>query len=212
MPSGPRPPIPPTYARVAISGTTQTKPFTWVFYLSLTGSSITTTDLNTLAGDLLTAWNGNIAGQVTTDTVVTSCVVVYVPSVGNELVGSATASYSGSHASATVADASACFVVNWHINAYYRGGHPRTYHPGVAAADVSNGSTIASSRLTTLVTAFTNYLSAVNALTTTNITAVVMGCMSFQTGNNWRTTPLFRPFKSVTARSFIGSQRRRITA
>lgn len=212
MPPGPRPPIPPGYARVALSGTLFTKPWVQVFYLQLTGTGITSADLNTLAGDIGTDWATNCAGQVTADVVATSCTIVYVPSVGNELVGSSTFSHAGSGGGTTVDSMAAAYVVNWHINAYYRGGHPRSYIPGVVIGDVSNGAVISGTRQSSVTSAYSNWLTAVNGRTTTNISAVAMGTMSFQTGNNWRTTPLFRPFKSVSVRSLLGSQRRRIRA
>ena len=212
MPSGVRPPIPPGYARVAITGTLLTKPWVMIFYLQLTGSSITTADLNTLAGDIGTAWNTNCAGQVTSDVVSTGCTIVYVPSVGNELVGTSTFSHGGSGGGTTVADVSACYVVNWHINAYYRGGHPRSYVPGVITGNVTNGSGITGGAQSSVTSAYTNFLTAVNGYTTTNISAASMGTMSFQSGNAWRGTPLFRKYQSVSVRALLGSQRRRIKA
>lgn len=210
MPSGTRPPIPPGYARVAISGTVLTKPWVMVFYLQLTGSSIVAADLNSLASTIFAAWNTNCAGQVTSDVVCTAVKIVYVPSVGNELTGSTAGTHAGSGGGTTVNDVSACYVINWGINAYYRGGHPRSYIPGPVTADVANGSTVSGSRQGTLISAYTNFMTAINGATTTNISATSMGTLSFQTGNSWRSTPLFRKYQSVSVRTLLGSQRRRI--
>lgn len=210
MPSGVRPPIPPGYARVAFSGTWMTKPWVTVFYLQLTGTGITAADLNTLAGDIGTAWNTNCAGQVTADVVATACTIVYVPSVGTEIVGSASFSHAGTGGGTSVDNSASSYVINWHINAYYRGGHPRWYVPGPVVADISNGSVVSGTRQSTLISAYSNFLTAVNGYTTTNISATSMGTMSFQSGNAWRGTPLFRKFQSVSVRALLGSQRRRI--
>jgi hypothetical protein len=183
-----------------------------VFYLQLTGTGITSTDLNTLAGNIGTAWATNCAGQVNGDVIATSCTVVYVPSVGNELVGSSSFSHAGSGGGTTIDSMAASYVVNWHINAYYRGGHPRSYIPGVLIGNCTNGALITGTAQSTVTSAYSNFLTAVNGLTTTNISAVVMGTMSFQAAKLWRTTPLFRPYKSVSVRSLLGSQRRRIRA
>lgn len=212
MPTGHRPPIPPGYARVAIKGTVQTKPWVMIFYLQLTGTGITSADLNTLAGTIGSSWNTNIATQVTNDVVQTEVDIVYVPSVGNEITGTNTTAHTGSAASTIIDNVASCFVINWHINAYYRGGHPRTYMPGPRIADVSAGSVVGATALTNLASAWNNVLTAINAATTTNITAVVMGTISFQTANAWRTTPLFRAYKSVSVRNLLGTQRRRIRA
>lgn len=210
MPSGPRPPLPPPLARVALSGTILTKPYTSVFYLDLGGSSISSADLNTLATQIATLWNTDIASAVTADNVLTEVAIVYVPSVGNELTGVWNGSHVGTNSGTTVNDASACFVVNFHINAYYRGGHPRMYLPGIGTTSITNGSDISAGAQSTITTAWTSFMNALNAYTTGGITSVAMGTCSFQSANLWRTTPIFRAYKSISTRSLLGSQRRRI--
>lgn len=210
MPSGHRPPIPPGYARVAYSGLIDTKPWVNVFYLQLTGASIVVADLNTLASDLATNWNTTIGTDLTNTASLTQVKIVYVPSVGNELVGVWVGSHAGQVATADTTDAATCYLLNWNISAYYRGGHPRWYLPGVAVANISSGGTVAGSLVTGLTTYANNHLTYINGVTTTNISAVVMGTMSFQSGNAWRGTPLFRPFKSGAVSNLIAHQRRRI--
>jgi hypothetical protein len=140
MPSGHRPPIPPGYARVALQGKIFSHQWINTFYVQLTGTGITATDLNTLATDIATAWNTSIAPNVSVDCVLTGVNIVFIPSVGNELIGSATVSHAGSNGHPTLPDAGASWVVNWHISAYYRGGHPRWYVAGVSDVYVTNGS------------------------------------------------------------------------
>jgi hypothetical protein len=210
VPSGHRPPIPPGYARVALLGTIFGHAWTQVFYLALTGSGIVAADLNTLATDLANSWNTNIAPVSTGDSILTGVEIVYIPSVGNEVVGSATVSHAGSNAGSSIADASACAVVNWNISAYYRGGHPRTYQPGILGSVITNGSIISSGQRSSIATGWANFRTAVNAYTTTNISGVSMGTMSFQTGNSWRTPPIFRAYTGCSVRTVLGSQRRRL--
>lgn len=210
MPSGPRPPLPPPLARVAISGTQTTLPWTNVFYLDLSGASIVSADLNTLAGDIASEWNSSIAANVSVDTDLTEVAIVYVPSVGNELTGIWTGTHVGTASGSTIDNAATCAVVNFHINAYYRGGHPRLYMAGLTTGQVSGTNVLTPTVQGNIATSWSAFLTAVNAMTTTNITAVQMGTCSFQTGNAWRVPPIFRPYKSVTVRSLIGTQRRRI--
>lgn len=136
--------------------------------------------------------------------------IVYVPSVGNEITGVASVSHAGTNAGTTVSDASACYVINWNISAYYRGGHPRWYLPGPVTGHVSFGSNIDSGTTSSLATNMGLLRTDINGFTTTNISGTEMGTLSFATGNAWRTTPLFRPFTGVNVRSKLGSQRRRI--
>lgn len=212
MPSGHRPPIPPPIARVALSGTYQGHHWTTVYYLNLTGSGITAADLNTLATDIATAWNTRFGANVTNTVILTEVAIVYVPSVGNEVNGVWTGSHTGTGGGVEIENAGTCLVVNWKISAYYRGGHPRTYMPGLAQVQVTNGSAVAAGAITTYTTAWSGFLADNNGFTTTNISGVQMGTLSYQTGNSWRTTPLFRPYTGVAIRSVVGSQRRRITA
>lgn len=181
-----------------------------IFYLNVTGTGVVAADLNTLCTTIGNAWNTRFAPQVTSNVVLTGLQIVYIPSVGNEVVGSATRSNAGTRAGPDIADASACYVINWHISAYYRGGHPRTYLPAPVQADMTNGSTINSTQLSAVATAASNFLSDVNAATTTNISALQMGTLSFQTGNVWRNPPIFRPYTGVSMRTILGSQRRRL--
>jgi hypothetical protein len=210
MPSGPRPPIPPGIARVAISGTTLTHKWAQIFYLQITGSAVTVNDLQSISDEIATLWNTDVAPNLPGTVVLTNVTVVYIPSAGNELTYEGTYSHAGSSGNAQVADASACYVVQWKISAYYRGGHPRSYQTGPTAASVTNGSQISSGAVSAMASAWNSFRNSLNAFTTTNITGIVMGTLSFQTGNAWRTTPVFRAFTSVAVSNILGSQRRRI--
>jgi hypothetical protein len=210
MPSGHRPPIPPGIARVAISGTLFTHAWTNVFYLNLGGtlSSITAADLTSVCTEIANLWNTNIAPAVVSACVLTEVGIVFVPSVGNEIQVAQNFSHAGTNAGTALQDASASYVINWSINAYYRGGHPRLYQPGVSAAQITNGSDVLTSF--TIAASWLAVMNALDAYTTTNISSIQMGTVSFATGNAWRGTPLFRKYLSATQRPKLGSQRRRI--
>jgi hypothetical protein len=210
MPSGHRPPIPPGFARVALLGTYQTHHWTQIFYLQLTGTGITAADLTTLAGDIATDYTSNVKPMVPASVVLTGIDITFVPSVGNEVVANTSQSITGTLAGTDVSNAATCFVVNWTISAYYRGGHPRTYMPGVITADLTNGSVVSSARQSSVANNWNNFRIALNAYTTTNISGVVMGTLSFASGNAWRATPLFRTFTGASTRSTVGIQKRRL--
>jgi hypothetical protein len=210
MPSGHRPPIPPGVARVALLGTTQGHQWTNVFYLQLSGSGIVAADLTTLATTIANSWNTNWAPNINPSVILTKVEIVYIPSVGNEVVGAVTVSHPGTRAGVDIQNAGSSWVLNWLISAYYRGGHPRMYLAAPVVADVTNGSSLSPSDATNVTNAWLNIRSAIDAATTTNITAVLMGTLSYQTGNAWRTTPLFRPYTGCSTRTVMGSQRRRI--
>ncbi len=210
MPSGARPPIPPLFAKMVVSGTNMTHQVKTVSYLALAGTSIATSDLNTLSTTINTAFNTRFLSQLGDIYLTTGVQLLYIPSVGNEIVGSSAASHQGARVGGNVADASACYLINWNVNKYYKGGHPRWYLPGVITADVTNGSTVGGTQRTNLATAANGFLNDCNAATTTNITSVQLGTLSFQHNKAWRVPPIFFPFVSGAAGAFIATQRRRI--
>lgn len=214
MPTGPRPAPPAGTARVAISGKYQGHTFVWVFYLELTGTGIIVNDLATLATDIDTALNTNLIPVLGTDVLFSSIDIRYINSVGSEERYTKSISRTGSLAGTSIQDASACHVISWVISDYYRGGHPRTYLPGLTEALVTNGSDIDASHMATIVNDMNNFRLALNAVTTTNITGVAMGTVRFAQGNAWLSPPKFVQFTSVKAgkNSKVGSQRRRILA
>lgn len=212
MPVGPRPAPPVGTARVAISGTLFGHAFVTVFYVELTGGgAITQADVLTLAADIGAAWQTNILPYLTTDVTVTEVDVRFIPSAGSEIRAINTRSDAGTLAG-SVPDASACHVFDHLISDYYRGGHPRWYLPGVEASAVTNGSNVDAVLQANLVSAVASFRAAVNALTTTNISAVVIGTVRFASGNAWLSPPRFVAFVGgkYGKRGRLGSQRRRI--
>jgi len=210
MPEGKKPPIPPGFAKLTLSGTLFTHQWKNVAYLAIGGSSIATSDLNSLATTINTAWGTRFISTVSNDTVLNNVDLVYIPSVGNEIRGTSSVAKTGTAGASTVPDAAACYLLNWNVNKYYRGGHPRWYLPGVITGTMGNGSTIGSGQRSALVTAATGFLNDCNAATTTNITSTVLGTLSFQHDKAWRSPPIHFPFVSVTASGFVATQRRRI--
>lgn len=195
-----------------MQGTIFTHRWVNVFYLQLSGSGITVNDLQTIANGIEAAWVADPAHALTGDVTLSSVTVDYVPSVGNSLQFVGSYSAAGSGGGTTVQDASACHVVDYVISASYRGGHPRSYVPGVDVSTVSAGSNVSSAQQSVVATRYNAFRNAVNALTSTNVTATVMGTVSFQTAGAWRTPPIFRAYTSVKYGNGgkLGSARRRI--
>lgn len=211
MPTGTRPAPPVSTARVAVSGVVFNHRWTNVFYLNITHSgSVTVDDLKTIADGIAATWDTNVSPQVSNVVAMDTVTIVFFPSSGTELVYAGTYSHVG-HGTTPLNDASACIVVDWLIDAYYRGGKPRTYIAGVKADLIDEGSLLDSTYRSGTATAFNALRNAINALTSTNITAAVMGTVSFSTAGAWRVPPVFRPYTSVKIRSVLGSQRRRLT-
>jgi hypothetical protein len=181
-----------------------------VFYLQLVFGTVTVADLTTIANAIDAAWSANLKSQQASTTVMTNITIVFVPSVGNEVTYTGSYTETGTNAGTRIDDVSSTAVVQWKISAYYRGGHPRSYFAGLATTHVNNGSDLDATETTGLASSFTAFKTAINAITSANVTSVVMGTLSFASANAWRVTPIFRPFTSVSINPKLGSQRRRI--
>ena len=181
-----------------------------VFYLRLTDDGTRTiNDLNSILTAVGTNLNTDVMASLSSGCVVTLITGVWITSVGNQLTSSVSVNYPGTQSTA-VGDAAACMVVDWKISDYYRGGHPRTYFPGLVQSTITNGSTIAAATLTGLATAFGNWRNHINALTATHVSQVEMGTVRFQSAGAWLTPPVFRVFTGLSIRSLMGTQRRRL--
>lgn len=195
-----------------MSGTFLGHAWVRVFYLEFTGTGITVDDLQSVADEVASLWLANTATYITNDVTLTAVDVRYIPSTGTELRYTGTYSDTGALAGPSVDDASAAHVIDYVISDYYRGGHPRAYMAGVATAYVTNGSDISAGGQANLVNAENGFRNALNAYTTTNITAMTMGTVRFESGGAWLSPPYFVAFTSVKygKGGKLGSQRRRI--
>lgn len=211
----PAPPI--DTVRVAISGTLFTHKWTNVMWLKLTSSGTrTVNDLATILDGLLASYNTRFGPQLGSNVGGITGEGVWQTSSTNILDVVRTHSFAPSGAS-SIGDAAACYVISWKLGLRYRGGKPRTYLPGPPSSSVTNGSDVASASLSALAAAAVSFMADVNALTSTNVTAVQLGTVSFFTAGGsetvpptYRTPPVFEPFTGSGARAKIGSQRRRI--
>lgn len=118
---------------------------------------------------------------------------------------------TGTNGAPEVNDNSACYVVSWKTNVYWRGGKPRTYLPGVLNGVVTNGTTLSGATVTAVTTKATAFRTAINALSQGAITATQLGFVSFffQKGT-LRNPPVFFAFTGAGCHPRIGTQRRRL--
>lgn len=210
MPSGHRPSPPANTIRVAMSGVYNTSPWTNVFYLHETDDGTqTSADLKTVVDGAVNAFHTRMTAQLSSIVTQNAVQATWITSPGNaiEYVGSYSNVFTGGGA---VPNAASCIVLNWAINQYYRGGHPRMYLPGPITGNVSNYTTLTSAYQSAIATAAGNWLTDCNALTGTHISAIALGTVSFARGNSWRSPPVFYGYKSANARAIMGTQRRRL--
>jgi len=202
---------PDNSVRIAISGTYSSLPWANVFHCQLsTTSSIIQADLDAWTTAFANAYKTSF-GSMESQSVAFSLAkcTLYVP--GNLALSSQqTMTGTGTVVGTTVADNSACKVLSWNTNVYWRGGKPRTYVPSVGVSDVVNQSQLTSAVLTNMQTLGNNFRTAVNALVQGTITSTVFGFVSFSSGSADRNPSVFFPITGAKAHPRLGSQRRRL--
>lgn len=210
MPPGSRPQPPVDTIRVALGGTAFTLPFTLVLWLRVTTDGTrTAADLKTVVDAFVAAWFLRFKGTQTASVIYTNVDAVWLTGVGTELtyVNSFNDVCTGA---AGVGNVASCIVVDWAINAYYRGGHPRTYLPGPILGSITNAQSLTSAYAALVAAAGVSVIADVAALTATHILTTALGTVSFASGNAWRVPPIFRPYTSAACRPIMGTQRRRL--
>lgn len=210
MPSGPRPQFPVGLARVAISGLNLSSHWVNVFYLRLTHTAaLTVNDLETIFNGIADNWGTDVATNMGAGVSLTTVGGTFRQSDGSALEYTHTETKTAAGAN-QIYDVSACFVVDWSISSYYRGGHPRSYWPGVTGAQTTDGAKLTSATQTNIATAANAWRNHINALTSTNVTQVEMGTVRYQANKLWLDPPVFYPFTSAKCSPYMGTQRRRI--
>jgi hypothetical protein len=203
----PRPPA--EVAHVAFSGrygTTTWANVMWLFCAG--GDSATGSDVGSLAGAMYNAYSLHLHVLAPTAVHLEQCKVVLFQTVGELQAIEATdtaGSHTGSDLTAQVAK-----VITWQIDDYYRGGHPRTYLPAGVYEQLDGVNEWDGTTIAAVASGADAFLTAVNGITTTNISSVSLGTLSRYSGGVPRTPPIFRPFTGSTAQARVCTQRRRL--
>lgn len=182
-----------------------------MLYLRLTHSvPVTVNDLESIANDIADSWGTRLTPRITSNVTLDRIDITFIPTAGESLQWSHSEVKTGADAN-VLADAASCYVLDWLISDYYRGGHPRSYLPGVPANQLTNGSDLGAVFLAAVAVQVELFRNDVNAITSTHVTAVEIGTVRFQSHLAWLVPPVFRPYTGSKIRTVIGTQRRRLT-
>jgi hypothetical protein len=180
-----------------------------VFWLNLTATTHVAADLGSIVDSLVASYNTNFFAHLSSECTLTQSKASWL--YASNAVVEYTGAYSdvGGGAATNATDAPAA-LINWGISDFYRGGHPRTYLPGVPSAQVQNANFVSTTLLSQLNTGAAAFLTAVNALTHGGISATALGTVRFASGNAWLSPPVFRAYGSGSCRSRLAIQKRRM--
>lgn len=182
-----------------------------VFWINITATTHVVADLKSVVDSMVASYATNMMGQTAGSFHQTQAKASWLYASGQVLEYTGSYSNTGTGGTALGTDA-ACYVVNWSITDYYRGGHPRTYVPGVVGSNCTNGRSLTGGAQSNVANNATTWMNAVNALTHGGISAVALGTVRFASGNAWLSPPVFRAYQSASCRPVLGTQRRRYAA
>jgi hypothetical protein len=137
-----------------------------------------------------------------------ACVAVDLSS-DTGVMGVVTTTTAGA-AAGTSNPANVALVVSWEINRRYRGGHPRSYMPGTATANVSGTNSWVAGTLTAWSTAGDAFLASMNAMTPGAGTTGRMVAVHRYRDKVELTSPLVSGITGSHVDTRIDSQRRRL--
>ncbi len=195
--------------RVVYSGTFGGAKWANVFHVQTANTGLTGPDAVILATGLIAAWQARLAALHTTATSLTNCTVVDLTS-SSGAQAAVSAAVAGTFSNTAALPANVALVGSLKISRRYRGGHPRMYLTGQSGTNTSNNINWASTWVTTSGTAFTNWRSDVNALTTASSGAVTLICLSYYSAGVLRAIPQQDAVTSIVVHSRVDTQRRRL--
>ena len=199
-------------ARIAIDGKTA-KGVNWanIFWLvtASIGATPTVAEVNDLANAMYQAFLTTLWDIQGNDATMENCVANWYGTQPTQVAGIHVESNPGGAGNPTEVDSLAA-VISWSIAATWRGGKPRTYMAALPTNAIGDSNTLDSTYLTDLDTAAGDFLTAVNAISTSKFSSVALTCLSFFTGGGPRTPPVAYNINGHRVKTRIDAQRRRL--
>lgn len=194
------------------------------FYLSYSGSAPSGANCATLASDIASAWSSDLAGQFTTNWVLTEVDVLDIATTSG-LSGQWTGSHAGSNAG-PILTAAAATNVEFGIARRYRGGKPRMFLPAASHNETVDPGHWSSAYTSGVQTAVGTFFTALEALSIGSMGTLQHVNLSYYHGftnitngsGRTRAVPKYKDtatHDNVTgyfAKALIGSQKRRRAA
>ena len=200
------PPV-PNVARFAVQGTNQGTKWVNIFHSKYTVQPQDAVTLNAICQAVHTAYLNAFTTLWNS-----TCILNTVD--GQDLASrtAATGTYSLAHPGTGTTIPMACQValtLSWSITDRYRGGHPRTYLPGIDGTFVTNGRLLTTAGHTAYLNAAAAFLTNMNAITAGGSTWK-MCCVRYFSQHQLLANPLVREITGQSVHGRIDTQRRRL--
>jgi len=200
------PPV-PNVARFAVQGTNQGTKWVNIFHSKYTVQPPDAAALNAICQAVHTAYLNAFTTLWNS-----TCVLITVD--GQDLASrtAATGTYSLTHpgTGTTIPMAvQVALTLSWSISDRYRGGHPRTYLPGIDGTFVTNGRLLTTAGHTAYLNAAAGFLTNMNAMTAGG-SSWRMCCVRYFSQHQLLANPLVRTITGQSVHGRIDTQRRRL--
>lgn len=191
------------------------------FYLSYSGAAPSAANCATLAGDIATAWNTDIAGLIGTEWTLSECDVEDI-ATDMGLSGTESTAHVGTRGG-TALPSQIAANVEFDIARRYRGGKPRIFWPAGVVGDLNDPAHWLPAFVTSLNTGTAAFFTAIEAASVGAMGTLAHVNLSYYKGftnvtnssGRTRAAPTYRaaalvdPVTSYAAKGLLGSQRRR---
>jgi hypothetical protein len=204
---------PDQVVRVAVSGTDLGTNWANVFHVFLSYAATPTQEnLDDWLAAFAAAYELQFLPEFYGNVTVVEAKATLFVSPGVVMASEYTLGDTGTSGNSPVPDASGAKVLSWQSSAYWRGGKPRTYLPGLSIPDIQSGTVnqLHSTYIPDLAAKGVAFLVAVNALAFGEISGGQLGFVSFTSGGVTRTPPIFVGITGCVVHPRIGTQRRRL--
>lgn len=212
MPTGARPNPPPHSMHMVILGNVDGFPWANTFWVRNGNAQVPTqNDFTTFAANFGVAYWSHMKATLSEKVVGTEVTGLYYDSAGAELAA-AVSNVTAGLSTGAVCPANVALCIGWRVQQHYRGGHPRTYLPGVPVTALLNSRSFVAAYASNAAQAASQFHNDVNATTNGAIQGCKLGIVSFVLRKEWRSPPVFRDFvyPSAHADQRIDSMRRRL--
>jgi hypothetical protein len=146
---GPLPDV-PSVLEIALKGDWESAIVANVFKLKYSGSAPSNSTCDAIAAHVGDKWDADVMEHLSVNyhVTLTTCTDLTSRTAGS---GSSITAHAGGHTE-SVMPANCALLWHWHSPVRYRGGHPRTYVPGLTADRLDNNQVISDASVTTFDT------------------------------------------------------------
>lgn len=201
------PPV-PSVARFALAGTWQGQPFINIFHGQYSNAPGDAVVMGQICAAVQTAYHNSFGALQGADCITTGVQGIDLAS-RQGVIGTGGTNLAGGSTNSSANSVQIAIVASWKIADRYRGGHPRTYLPGITSTDLASGHLITSTAQLAWKNAAAGFLTNFNAMTVGGSSWKLV-CVRYFSQHQLLPNPFVRLIGGSDVHRRLDSQRRRL--